>query len=1395
MPRIKNWGDEPLKRAKKLIEFLINYSHRNNQQKELLTEWRGNSDRPQLFIRTNFRELAGLLNQERLSKYKSGSKTDKSKSEIQTTIDYLKELGIVTEDSTPSEKSKGIRSLTFALWHSHKKQENLTQLELAWKNHQQQKQKQSEKHNSSNQKQQIDTESRELDPILEKNIRTYLSKSFSNDKFAELDQAGEPETGEKRTNLGRVFIDLSLKLWNKVDTEPRRRVTVEDDLFRNRSEIPAMEYFTKEEKKYNKVVIIGGPGQGKSTLGQQLAQVYRAKYLNKEYEFTDKIEVQRIPFRVVLKYFAQWLSARDRNESSSLENYLATEIGKTTNRLEEISAAQVQDIVEKKECLLILDGLDEISDPRLQEQMVKQISTFLDWAEDIKVDLKVVVTSRPNMYKQQFNPEIFCHLELLPLKKEQRTEYAQKWVKTREIPDGEQTRILDTLKECEQDERISKLLTTPLQVTIILLIIKNGGRPPGERETLFDEYWRTILKREKSKDKDLIKSDDQILLNVHSYLGYLLHYRASSNTSDNSDINVQSLLPENEFRAAIEEILRKNDRFSSDEDINNKVREFVKDAKDRLVLIVEPQPGLFGFELRSFQEFFAAVYLFKNGDRFENLKEKIAAVDSEHWRYVCLFLAGRIVRELGEESEKILREVCRPLDRPAEDKNHNQNHFLRPGAWFALEVVADGSLSKSQYRNIQYDLIDYGLEVLDTGLTENQMLQLISYTEQLSQSDKDELLRKVLEGKFKAINFPESCWENALRIYGKYFPQEDFLKDKVDALFESEKKNLILSAFNIALLHISDPPWIAKRLENYWSYWIDNEDIVVKKFLFTGNDNELLKCWSLSKSQSEKLAEVMIKNWELYSHYCHFDYSEELNWEFTQPQTLAYQLILLLKVLQIMQIIDKYYLHLYVEIDAPYGSSDKFDILIEPINTSYTPDIPSQTIDSVAQLLQNNDLILPLKLTLWIFFWSFNQPEKKNIELFGNFLNDNPTLPDYFDELLSISGLRNSWPLLTLAIEANTNQQGTFANSLDYLDASTQISIAEEIYKGIREFLDKADDQEKQRFVVALQTSVGLDEFFPQLKLISTARKIGVQLDELVGAYLTLGSMYSGLEYAPEQLIKMLTTIKQAIQNRKKLYNYFGLKYVFEGIWSSSLEVIDYGRQILELFLDKYSESYSFPPASLGIALFLKLLENDASILDLAPNLFTTLPLDKLITVDIYQPLDNPIKGRIVEIYEFFIKLDEEYISRFTSLLTHSNKLVRAGSTLIFNVIRDSPYFSREKERKLFSDIPIDFSLGIEFIDKEDPKDRLIGITLLSLSDYPIQEKQYQSLILNNLQNPKTEAEEEAWNKFLKEIPMDSEKHLMWRTFLEEILRKPAVYSSSVLRIAMERYLEIVCKS
>nr|WP_256386545.1 hypothetical protein [Hydrocoleum sp. CS-953] len=118
-----------LKRAKKLIEFLINYSQTNDEGGKLSTEWiERNSDRPQLQITTNLRELACLLNSEISSK--NSNQANQQKNQIRDTINRLKKLEIVTENSEASDKSKGIRSLIFSLWDSYKKEENLVQLEL-----------------------------------------------------------------------------------------------------------------------------------------------------------------------------------------------------------------------------------------------------------------------------------------------------------------------------------------------------------------------------------------------------------------------------------------------------------------------------------------------------------------------------------------------------------------------------------------------------------------------------------------------------------------------------------------------------------------------------------------------------------------------------------------------------------------------------------------------------------------------------------------------------------------------------------------------------------------------------------------------------------------------------------------------------------------------------------------------------------------------------------------------------------------------------------------------------------------------------------------------------------------------------------------------------------------
>jgi hypothetical protein len=1346
----------------------------------LSAEWRNkNGVRPELDVRTTLLDLAWLLYQERIPSNRD-SKAKKEKPEIQSTIDRLKELDIVRENSPPDEKSKGIRTFTFILWHASREEHNLRQLELAWGNRPKSEKSKTDKTASVSIPPKSDLAKKELAPQLESTIRTYLSKSFSADKFAELDQAGEPETGgERRTELKQVFIDLEVKRCDRINprdwslekfAQSGSRVSLldGDDFFVEGSDnYSAMKCLLKE--KWLKVVIIGGPGQGKSTLGQQIAQVYRAKWLGTSYDFADQIKVERIPFRVVLKYFAQWLA--NKPDSDSIEAYLAKNIGDVALRPGEISSKNIQEIFECKKCLLILDGLDEVGDPHLQERMLSSIYSFLDWTEHSDINLKVLATSRPNIYEDQFDPKSFLHLELLPLSSKQVKKYANKWVARRDLRKEEQDRILRTLEECQQDERISTLLKTPLQVTIILLIIKNGGRPPGEREALFDEYWNTILKREKSKDKDIIKVDDTTLLDLNAYVGYLLHCRASNKT-------VESLLSEEEFKTSLIKFLQKQDNHSSQKDINLRVDQFVSDAKDRLVLIVSPRPGFFGFELRSFQEFFASVYLFKKQKRFELLT---SIVGLEHWHYVALFLAGRIIRVLGEEADCIVRLGCRQVDKPTEGEVAND--YLRPGAWFALEVAADGSLSK-QYRNLQREAIDYGLEVLETGLTEGQQHKLSSLTAQLSERDKRDLLRPSLEGKLSSKDLPETCWEVSLNLYGQYFGSTQFFQNKIDDWLEKQQKNFVLSALNLALRYQCEPSWMVERLQSHWSYW--KKDIPSVFFRSHTYAEKLLNAWDISKAEATELAQTIFDSrWR----YELFNSTKEIVWDWPEPKTLSEQLILMLRCLRIIAFLSMQVPSNRLDMRIDEGDAVLSSAIRRQTRENYQSSVrfvPDDTAGTVDRLLQHSELIPELRVSLETILWLINQHNQANGSRFIDSIRSIEQSVEILINFLSNSGLRETWPLLALAVERQkVKGQDAVNRLLPFLDGENQISIADQVVETIQEYLQQSDETQKQRFFMALREQIGLDEILPGLKQF--AEPMDLTVDELVGAYIKVysGYGYPGSrqnEYTIDQIKKLLTTATDAIKQGDKPKRL--LWFILEFPWPSDLAVIGQARQLLEVILDNYSESSEFPITELSATLFLKLLVYDTHIQEIAHRLFTILPLTKLCKIRIPW-LMRAISGEIAP----------EYLSVLQSLTQHEEEAVRVGSALLLKAVIDSidGYLgSRITAFKGLKSLGVDSSLGMSFINDDDSKRRLIGITLLTLSsNYPVEDVNYRNLIWDNLRQPKTDEEEAAWNKLLQEIVMPEEKYPMWRKLLEGILAKPSFYSSSVLSAAMERYQEI----
>jgi hypothetical protein len=353
---------------------------------------------------------------------------------------------------------------------------------------------------------------------------------------------------------------------------------------------------------------------------------------------------------------------------------------------------------------------------------------------------------------------------------------------------------------------------------------------------------------------------------------------------------------------------------------------------------------------------------------------------------------------------------------------------------------------------------------------------------------------------------------------------------------------------------------------------------------------------------------------------------------------------------------------------------------------------------------------------------------------------------------------------------------------LPFLDATNQISIGSQVIEAIQEKFAESDVMQKQQFIIALRLQLGLDEFLPQL--LQFAKPMGLTVDELVGAYVTVyppGIVFDVRqpELVIKTLSKMLRAAEEAImQGDRPARLLFSL---FEEPWSSDPKIVIQARQLLELILERYSEIPKPLWTRVSSNLFLKLLAYDAQVKQVAPRLFTTLSQTELLNL-------SPVLFRTVR-----KEISPEYLSTLKSILEHEEEVVRVGAALLLKGLIDSIVHypgTRKAEFSYLKNICIDSSLGMKLIDDANSEHRLVGIALLTLSDYPVEDAKYRNLICENLKNPQTDEEESAWNQLLKKISMD-DKHPMWRKLLEGILGKPSFYRSSVLSVAMERYQKI----
>jgi hypothetical protein len=787
----------------------------------------------------------------------------------------------------------------------------------------------------------------------------------------------------------------------------------------------------------------------------------------------------------------------------------------------------------------------------------------------------------------------------------------------------------------------------------------------------------------------------------------------------------------------------------------------VDEARTRLVLLVEPEPGFFGFELRSLQEFFAGAYLLQTASdtqqRFDRLK---AIAYSEHWRNVALFCAGRIVHNFSGEAANILEAVCRPMDR-----NHPDT-YLRRGAWLALDIAADGIFTTNN-RNLQHSALEFALTVVHAGMTAQRQSHLAAALQRLPSEDRRDILSKLL--KQKLVSLPLPHWPKALEVLGNFIETQQDLIQSLEVLLSTNKQEYVLQAFNIGFQYKVNPRWLAQQLEKYWHFWTNKQEYFhLWDWWYQDRQHaqKVLSALSLSEEQASNLMDRQLSS--IYrTHFIDSDLKFLVN-----PGKYSEQIVVLL---QCLHIINSYWPPFHLKYTGGFRLGKSIEI--HRPDTRNTINRIAKTLisglsETLDQLMRRSDLLPQLRACLWALYWQTHGPTEPMMTTFlaeSRAWSENQSLLEFWQTW------PGGWPLLTLALESQMNDnQYSIALLRPYLNTSEEISFSQQVSAALEKGLSKLSQEEKFATVLCGHYTA---QHFPEL--VSIAEKFGVDSNRLVEKYTAL-SVPANLNLSPAVLQGTFSSIEKCIAQSQKPQIRWWILSDFK--WELDHEATRQGVQLLHMLVAKLPQQ----PVILHdtVNLFFKLLSFDTTLLLLAPMILSYLADEShLREMPVWQ-LANALSD-----------IPEEHLTRLANFTTHDVAKVRQGAlTLWASLIEtvSSRSNSTTRQPPNLKALSFDWRLGLSLIKDTDIVQRKKGIMLLIYSHFPISETQYLSELRSTMAQAQDDDEIEAWTLFLRNVPVSKLEKKAWLKLLETLLDAPQNYSFRILKAAMERYTELV---
>lgn len=405
-----------------------------------------------------------------------------------------------------------------------------------------------------------------------------------------------------------------------------------------------------------RIVLEGAPGQGKSTVTQFLCQVNRIRLLGKSEDIQavpDHIRCSpiRIPFKLDLRNYADWLAGRDPFDSSgtgmnqsrqtnqSLESFLMMHIERYSGG-HSVDSDDLIAFLQHSHVVIVLDGFDEVADVDIRARIVDEVNQAAARLEIHSRSIQFIITSRPAAFSSShgFREDQWTHLKLTDLRQIDIMAYKDKWIKAQGLTHEDSESISTTMEDKLKQPHFRDLARNPMQLAILLYLMHmQGVALPEKRTALYEEYMNLFFNREAQKST-IVRDQRDLLLSIHGRLAWVLHTQVEDGIGSGR-------MSDSALQKCVREFLESEGHGT---DVMELVDQLVQGAVERIGALVSRVSGTFEFEVQPLREYFAARYLHETSpysppgreqkgtraDRFEALAQ------NSFWTNVTRFFCG-----------------------------------------------------------------------------------------------------------------------------------------------------------------------------------------------------------------------------------------------------------------------------------------------------------------------------------------------------------------------------------------------------------------------------------------------------------------------------------------------------------------------------------------------------------------------------------------------------------------------------------------------------------------------------------------------------------------------------------------------------------------------------------